>query len=592
MEFSDRKIAHLLAHLAVGVLMAAIIIQFVAVGMGLNQVFWPRFTACLVTAISILVAATIVAKAESGQSDDGLGISLFTFANSASALVPMFAEILNSSSVKLSPNLENSVLFEIFEAAGWPDIFSFFFFVILVFVAAVFLYDSARKIAQRSEVSWVASSASVVILTLQTVLLTPWESSALLNTPLMMLVLLLAMTFMFSGVLIFALKEIPAMTRSAAELAVELSFSTLKTLVLVLYLAAKRFLFLLFWFLLPLVVFVEVFMPIGSKAVDLLFILFSSAETASFFYDFGRLIVSAGKLVLFGLGLVLFLGWVSGVPERLRAAQSVFSWVKSLFLRLVFFICIASIIGLLLFGAAVVLRGAWGWVFTPQPYENDAVTEALPDQEVKNEIASEPTAPSDVAPKTVLPQLAGYINRPVEIQCDGNPRDFGWRHASSEQVSLALSSCSIVKDPLASDQGFYLILSSSSTESLSNLERENRLALERARRASDWVARNMYSNNDLRQVFVLNLGMHLEGAAGIPERLQVSSEVRPFSILRFDVSPSGAKSEYETAINEIQSFVRGGSYAENFALCDLYTADYAPVGDGYISRVSDWDCSE
>ncbi len=156
------------------------------------------------------------------------------------------------------------------------------------------------------------------------------------------------------------------------------------------------------------------------------------------------------------------------------------------------------------------------------------------------------------------------------VVCDSQYFGFGWEYASSSELTIPINACELKNRREALTSGAILVLGAASTESQASVETENSRAKDRGFGLARVLMRQQSSIMDPAAIYVLNLGMDLTGAVGLPREIQDARYDRPTTIVRFSTVPKDATPKDGQLERAIFQYISENFNSVEHAVCDLY----------------------
>lgn len=555
MGIASKSVGRWVADFITAIVIVVLVVHVWSRSVDSETLRWPAiYGNMLVIAATFLVAVISFRSETTGDgAETQIATALFTFANSVAALVPLLVELFKSNPTNLSVGLQESVVYELLNQSGRSELSVYGVVIALVLLAFWFAWYAAGKISQRVGVEWFASTASILILSVQLLLTSEWKTSTFNADPSAVFLLLILLLIVFSGVVASLVQRVPLAASAALSLVrgglanfLSETWSLVRSLSLrLLWLLAVAPLYLLFEL---------VIIPAGIGAAD---VLQQALNALVVWTVVAFLLLAVVGCVL----LVLSWAWsaVGRIPEALRTVPA----SSRLLLRN------ASIVAMVI---AICL------IFWP-----NATHESVSDREhIESDddlVAEDAQSHSVPTPdwEEAAPELERFIVQDIGLVCDGNLLGFGWKYASTTELSMSLYSCRLASEASQRANSTILVVASASKENVSGPE--NLRALERGRVLAEWIRTLRSQVSDDPDIYVLNLGMSLIGEAGLPADRQLARKQRPLVIR--SLSPYPAEAEYASSEVEdaIAAQILKDFDARDFSLCDLYilrSADVSP----------------
>lgn len=538
MKLAAERVAYWMIDLITAMVVVGLIVFILDRSIASDTFRWPALYGNFLVVIATFLVATITFRSQivDGAQDAEVATSLFTFANSVAALIPLLVELFQSTPEAVSSKLSQSVVYEIFSERSAAETIVYVTVFCLIAVAFCFAWYAAGQIARRRGTAWFASTASVLILSVQLLLISPWNSAELKADPSTLLVFVLVLMVIYSGVVASIVQRIPVATRSAFTIV----RAGLRTMLAEAWTFLRAAAFRAVWILLTIPVYLTfelVVVPAGLSAANVL----SSAIYAVF-----RWIIAAFFLIASGCVIALVVGWTWAVIARLPAAYQLQTQPRKAALRNSLMLVIAI---------AIVL---FFW-----PTKHDAPEPVFEDPVVVEEII-----------------LAERIEaHDVTVECNSEYFGFGWEYGSSSDLTMSIYACRPDEHESTLSKGAILILGTASTESPAAVNAENERAKDRGFALARLLLGQQVRIDEPASVYVLNLGMHLSGLSNLPREFQDAQTDRPTTLVKFSPYPEGAIANAQQIEEAIARYISRNYSSADHALCELYRVQGADAGE-------------
>lgn len=193
-------------------------------------------------------------------------------------------------------------------------------------------------------------------------------------------------------------------------------------------------------------------------------------------------------------------------------------------------------------------------------------------------VIDDSTAPrlDDPTEASIPPPLvfaSGFNRSVVSISCDSLFVGFGWEYASTDIVTMPISSCRISRLKSTLSQGALVVVASASREKIGAQSAENNRARLRGFNLG-WMLRSRQRQvDDPAQIVIVNLGMSLTGPIGEKPTDRYDPDQRPIQVYKFEPVPNDSvydRTQLHTAIGD---FLRELAPESEFSLCEIYQLD-------------------
>ena len=590
-----------LAHIFTAIIIAWLGVIVVSTFLVPDLLFLPNLVGQLIVITSSVVVAAIVLRAERGEvAEDSVSTSLFTFANSITALSPLIAELLKSVlTAQLSESLRGSVLYWVFSDTNWAHIATWIAVILLTLLALVLAILAARQISIRVQTEWWASTASLFSLIVTNVTLSHWTAvpvEALVAHTAMILAMVLVSALLFAMIFARLVGRIPTIVGAGVSLVqsslADIALSIWRIFIqfcarLAIYLPLLFIAYYALW---------EVILPSAVSIPVLVLETFDGAKAplANLGGELRRGIVTAASTIVVAFIVMLIASWLVATPHRLLQTYGYLVGLRQTFVRLlIILIFFAFTLMLLWFVARSATSLLRSWL-APAPVEQGSSphidTKELEDTEAKKTSNSEPSLSQEPssAPKPPV-SLERIAISEVQIDCANDVQSFGWAYASTDELVAQIGSCKLDLGGSPLNDTFFLVAGLASKELLAAPEEIR--ARERAFRLAAWVQRSAAETElDPVRIYVLNLGM-IEGRTTFSRgRSQYNDVDRPVRILRFSPKPKGAEISDRQSFEKVIDYIALEISAPDYSSCELFAYGNGLVDDQVKDSIQSWSC--
>lgn len=602
MKNEAEKIGIWLAHIFTAIIIAWLGVIVASTFLVPDLLFLPNLVGQLIVITSSVVVAAIVLRAERGDTDaeDVVSTSLFTFANSITALSPLIAELLNSIlAARLSESLRGSVLYWVFSDTKWANTATLVAVIFLTLLAIILAILAARQISIRVQTEWWASTASLMSLIVTNVTLSHWTAvpvEALVAHTAMILVMVLISALLFALIFARLVGQVPSIIgagvslfqASLADVALSLwSVCVRLSIRVAIYLPLLLIAYYTLW---------EIILPSAVSIPALIEETYGGLEAPleNLGKELWRGIVTASGTVVVTFVVLLLGSWLASAPRRLAQAYGFLSGLRRTFVRLLIILMLFALSALLLWFVA---KSA-GNLFKNWLASAPAQQEALRDGDTNEVENGQSRLPSNSS--TSLSQQSSLVETPVadleriektevHIDCADGAQSFGWAHASTDQLVARLSACSLKLGSSPLEGSFFLVTGLASEEKLAAPEEIR--ARERAFRLAAWVERSAaeLGFHPVR-IYVLNLGMVESSATSSQGRSRYYDVERPVHIWRFSPKPDGAAISDKQSFEEVTEYVSQEIQASDYSSCELFAYGTSVFDDQVRNLIQSWEC--